>query len=335
VRYGYNGNPSYNTETIAPYSFCRNDKADFFSCEKLGLGSHTVTVTPRNRKGQAITSVTVKFTIVESDVTPPTLVSLKALTPTTVDVSNGSKNITMELTFWDDSSGFMGGVVGYDTPFQFGDFFWTVGDIQTQTPKPGLAAGGLVTYVINMRIRRYQRPGTFPLNVFFNDYAFNFNFYDGEQLAELRFPSNITIINTNVDTMPPKVINFTAVSSLTIPSSNTTFPFVEFDVVVQDDLSGIDYGWVRSKPANYSGDFYPSYGEFGKGPTFSNSLNHDVPESPAGVPIKYRAKLEFDTELPPGAYFLELTVFDGIRNRFNLNSTELKRLGFPSVVTLV
>jgi hypothetical protein len=334
VRYGYNGNPSYRTETTAPYAFCGNNKTDFFSCDKLGVGNHSVTVTPRNRKGQAGTSVTVTFTVVETDETKPILVSFKALSPTTVNVTNGvSVNITMEVTFFDESSGFSSGLLAYPDTFPFyDDFPFTFGDVFDFTPTPSLTASGIVKFVVTMRIRPFQRPGTYPLSVEAYDNMFNGVFYNEKRLASLGFPSNITIINSVVDNTLPTVLNFTALTPLKVNTSNVSYPFVDFEVVVKDDLSGVDYGWVRARNVKFPFVWFPCYGEFGKVPSF-NTFNHDI--FPAGVPVKFRVRLECDTFLPPDDYFVQLYVGDGVRNFLGLNSTDLSKLGFPSIVTLV
>jgi hypothetical protein len=336
VQYGYNGNPSYNTETTAPYSFCRNDKSDFFSCEKLGFGTHTVTVTPRNRKGQAGTSVTVTFTIVETDVVPPVLIRLKALSPTTVNITNGPAVITMEATFFDESSGFSSALIGYPSravrsPFPFyDDFDFGIGNIYDPTQNPSLTASGTVTFVVKMLIRPFQPPRTYPLNLDAYDNMFNGANYNTKRLASLGFPSNITIINSIVDTTVPTVVNFTALSPMKVNASNDTFPFVDFEVVFKDDLSGIDYGWVRARNPLSDDFWYPCYGEFGRDP-----FNYSVPVFPAGAPVKFRVRLECDVFLPPGDYLVLLAVGDGARNFLSANSTYLNKLGFPSVVTLV
>jgi hypothetical protein len=87
-----------------------------------------VTVTPRNRKGQAGTSVTVTFTVVKTDATEPVVVSFKALSPTTVNVTKGPVNITFELKVFDESSGFNSGLIAYPfTDPYIDDFFYPIG----------------------------------------------------------------------------------------------------------------------------------------------------------------------------------------------------------------
>jgi hypothetical protein len=72
VRFGYNNITSFRTENVAPFAFCGNDKSNFFQCNNLGPGTHTVTATPRNSQGQSGRSATVKFTIVAATPMPPT-----------------------------------------------------------------------------------------------------------------------------------------------------------------------------------------------------------------------------------------------------------------------
>jgi hypothetical protein len=79
VQFGHNNVTRFNVEDTAAYAMCRNDKLDYFQCNVLAYGTHTVTVTPFSRPGareSPCSSVTVTFTIVsptsyqESDIAP-------------------------------------------------------------------------------------------------------------------------------------------------------------------------------------------------------------------------------------------------------------------------
>jgi trimeric autotransporter adhesin len=66
VVYGYNGT-KYLLEVMKPYAFCGNDRTNFFSCDKLKCGTHTVTATPYALgagQGPAGTPLTVTFSVV-------------------------------------------------------------------------------------------------------------------------------------------------------------------------------------------------------------------------------------------------------------------------------
>jgi hypothetical protein len=59
-------NAKYRTDGVAPYAFCGNDRSNFFSCDKLGCGTHTVTAVPYSGdagQGEAGKAYTVTFSI--------------------------------------------------------------------------------------------------------------------------------------------------------------------------------------------------------------------------------------------------------------------------------
>jgi hypothetical protein len=113
------------------------------------------------------------------------------------------------------------------------------------------------------------------------------------------------------------------VTPLKVKASNDTAPFVDFELVVKDDLSGIDSGYVRAGNKKFDPLFYPCVGSFGK-----DSSDQVTPEFPAGIPLKFRIRMECDTFLPPIDYFMELFVSDGALNFLNLNSTDLGKRRF-------
>jgi hypothetical protein len=63
VKFGYNGNATFRTETSAAYAFCGNSGNNFFSCLELGYGTHKVTATPTSGK-QLGQTVSITFTII-------------------------------------------------------------------------------------------------------------------------------------------------------------------------------------------------------------------------------------------------------------------------------
>jgi hypothetical protein len=75
VIYFYNGAKS-RTEAKAPYAFCGNDGTNFFSCDKLGCGNHTVSAIPYSgdrAQGEAGGAYTVTFSIVCPPPVPPSV----------------------------------------------------------------------------------------------------------------------------------------------------------------------------------------------------------------------------------------------------------------------
>jgi hypothetical protein len=342
VRFGYNGNPSYRTEMIAPYAFCGNDKADFFSCDKLGLGTHTITVTPRDRKtGQSSGRRSLTFTIVESDVTPPKLLKLVALTPTTVNVTAKDATIVLQATVQDDASGWDYDGYGVRRGLGFLSDLYYLYDPNSSPviPRPSIGTqnNDIITHNVTMRIRKFIAPGVFPLFFSVSDKMLNVEFNDAASLKAKGFVYNITVINSIVDTTKPSVLAFAATSPLTVDAT-TKSATVNFTVTVQDDLSGIDFGTMEATFSNDT-EYFSSYIEFGKGgtnlPAGSGILNNG-PELPAGVPHTFKVSLPIEKgSMPPGQYDLELRVSDGAKNWTSLDATKLAALGYPSKITVV
>lgn len=323
VVYGYNNTLNVNTENAAPFAFCRNDKADFFSCQRLGLGTHTITVTPyakSNARGTPGTPYTLTFTVVDRDRTLPTLINFVATSPTTVDVSTGSATVDFQVTIQDDISGLTNGVLGVDGEgfnfFPFGDF--------GQNANP--TVGEPVTFDVTMTIKRYTPPGQLPLQVNFGDTEFNIAFNSASALAALGFISSVTVINTGLsDTTPPQLLSFTANGPLTVnPSAQDVA--IDFQLTVQDDISGINYGGIY-------GESY--FQEFGKENPEGCFLFNNGPELPSGIPHSFPVSVVIPQGTAPGELGIEFFIYDGIGNTLSLSSTELNALGLPSKVTVV
>jgi hypothetical protein len=342
VRYGYNGNPSYRTEYTAPFAFCGNDKSNFYSCDQLGLRTHTVTVTPRNRNGKSGRSFSLTFTIVETDSVPPVLLNFRALTPTTVNVTSQEATVVFQVVGQDDASGLEGGIIGFDTgrPGGFQAFNYLYGDPPT-SPFPFASIGpknnDIRVFNVTMRIRKYIPAGTFPLFANVADFMINVGYNEADVLQARGLVSNITIINSIVDTTKPSILAFAATSPLTV-NATVQRALVNFTVTVQDDLSGIDFGYlIAFSPET---DTFVEFGKFGVGiPAdpygFSGFVNNG-PELPAGVPHTFQVSLLFEPEVTPaGQYKLQLAIFDGARLFTLYNSTMLAALGLPSVISVV
>lgn len=68
VQFGYERNSNYRTENVAPFAFCGNSNVNFFVCDILKNGQHTVTATPflyQSAKGPAGKVLRITFTIVD------------------------------------------------------------------------------------------------------------------------------------------------------------------------------------------------------------------------------------------------------------------------------
>lgn len=353
VRFGHNDDVNHRTDTSAPYTICAAPSVnDFAKCGRLGLGTHIVVATPRDRNGQPTgPSMGLTFSIVKKDEKPPKLINVQALTPTTVDVSNGQAFVDLELTFQDDASGVEGGLIQYGNSsvadenfaFTFGNVFLDNATSFVPDPSPtvNVRNNDPVTYVVRMRVRQFQTPGVYPLSLLFSDRVQNFDGeFTSDELAAAGFPSSITIVNSNaVDTTPMQLLNLTALTPLTMDVTDPQ-SFVEFEIVVQDDLSGIDRGVMRDLRKGQAPAMTSFFGKGGPNFIGWDLFNHDDPELPAGLPQTIRFNLTWEWDGGSAApkarkYPLYLALFDGVRNFVKFNSTELKARGFPSFITAV
>jgi hypothetical protein len=90
VKFGHNGNDGYRVENNALFAFCGNKGPVFNACSDLGLGQHTVTVSTfavTAAAGQALSSITVTFTIVNGANGGPAPVSGPVPIPTSAPIA--------------------------------------------------------------------------------------------------------------------------------------------------------------------------------------------------------------------------------------------------------
>jgi hypothetical protein len=67
VLFGYNVIPRYRVEHIEPFAFCSNIRTRYRKCDKLGVGTHTITATPFSGQaalGQSGTPLSLTFHVV-------------------------------------------------------------------------------------------------------------------------------------------------------------------------------------------------------------------------------------------------------------------------------
>jgi hypothetical protein len=71
MKFGYNENSLVHRETGPTYAFCGHEGSDYYTCDVLGIGEHTITVTPyseRSWSGVEGTEVKISFTIVSGTI---------------------------------------------------------------------------------------------------------------------------------------------------------------------------------------------------------------------------------------------------------------------------
>jgi hypothetical protein len=112
VKFGYNEQSRFHVANGPIFAFCGYSGTNFYRCEVLDLGEHTITVTPYSEKGlsgEVGAPVKITFTIInESDPdTPtksPTKLSMNCIIP---KVRRRSRIITINLRYTDKNKPFM------------------------------------------------------------------------------------------------------------------------------------------------------------------------------------------------------------------------------------
>jgi hypothetical protein len=289
--------------------------------------------------------VTIKFTIVESDVTPRKLLNMVALTPTTVNVTAKDAIIVLQATVQDDASGMDWSLFGIQrgTGWFLNDliFLYSFDPKEPLFPEPSIGVNNndVITFNVTMRIRRYLPPGIYPLFCHIVDQMLNQFFIAGPDLMNKGFVSNFTLINSIVDTTEPKsLLDLKATSPLTV-NATAKNAMINFTITVQDDLSGIDFGGIQVVKYNATTDeYFVTSIEFGKGgtnlPDGSGFINNG-PELPAGVPHTFKVSVPITREkMPPGIYKIYVLVIDGAKNIGEFGQVKLPARGFPSNATI-
>jgi hypothetical protein len=352
VQFGLNGQTG-RTDNFSPYSFYGNRGTDYNSWTPP-VGRHTITATAFSAQGAQGTqwsSISVSFTIKNqapvptapapkaTPVKPPTLkpasapTSAPLVSPTSlapaplgpdttkpkllklvvfnpiVDVSNGPAKAVFQLTAQDDRSGLDRGLlsVGSNT------WFFSASD---EYYPPTNTGSDVVVFNLTITFPPLIRNGTYVLAVLLRDPFYNSLDLYYPTLAELGFPNSIEVIDTNEDRSPPKVLEFTALSSTTIDVSKGPAS-VTFKVVAQDLQFGVKYVDIFA----FSGD------------RRLEALGWlDIP---VVGQHEFTIVLEFPAFSNPANYSLQLDVADADFNVDKINATRLAGLGFPSVVSVV
>jgi hypothetical protein len=161
------------------------------------------------------------------DFKPPFLVSVKALSSTTVDVSAGPRTVAIQVTVQDNISGFQYEEVWLLDPI-------TNVNITSSAFAPAAPRAGVpLTFNVTVRVPRYVAPQVYIFQFYLRDVASNADFpidFGGATY----FP--IQVINSIVDVTPPTLLNFTVPPRTVDPVSGASS--VTFTLVVRDDLSG-------------------------------------------------------------------------------------------------
>ena len=250
------------------------------------------------------------------DITPPELLSLTALSPLTIDTSESDQSVSLQVEFQDDLSGIE---YAYVSAYFEDESGWNSAG-EWCYMEGGPVAGVPVSCDVELVFEQNFRNGNYSLSVILYDAVDNSGSYDAEDLEALGFPSYVTVENGNPDITPPELLSLTALSPLTIDTSESD-QSVSLQVEFQDDLSGIEYAYVSAYFEDESG--WNSAGEWcymEGGPV-------------AGVPVSCDVELVFEQYFRDGNYSLSVILYDAVDNSGSYDAEDLEALGFPSYVT--
>jgi hypothetical protein len=175
------------------------------------------------------------------DTLPPKLLSLVALTPTTVNASSALRSVKYEVAVQDVLSGIKEVYLSASSS----DGFSSIYDPNffsgyQENPITGLPA----KFNISLEAKQSTRPGKYLLRLELSDAAGNYITFTAEQLAAKNVTSTIEVINPEYDGYPPELKDLVLLSSSKVNVSLTSAK-IELQLLVQDDGSGFKYGTVE------------------------------------------------------------------------------------------
>jgi Bacterial Ig-like domain len=229
------------------------------------------------------------------DITPPKLISFKAITPTTVNVSTGPASAVFELIVLDDLSGLRS------------TRLTLIGEAETTFfDYENVAFGRNKSVMFNISLDFFQttRPETYELEVSLVDETNNFITFRPDDLLRLGFPNSLRIVNANKDFEPPDLIDVVALSSTTV---NVTLERAEIEIAVTVKDGGSGFGRGTASLVDRESFYNISTTDFSSVPI-------------ANVPLTFNLTLSIPRYIASGPYDLSLYLVDAVSNEdFPLN----------------
>jgi Bacterial Ig-like domain len=230
------------------------------------------------------------------DITPPKLISFKAITPTTVNVSTGPASAVFELKVLDDLSGLRSTRLTL-----IGEAETTYIDVEAATLD---GRNKSTTFNISLDFFQTTRPETYELEVSLVDETNNFIAFRPDDLLRLGFPNSLRIVNENKDFEPPDLIDVVALSSTTV---NVTVERAEIEIAVTVKDGGSGFGRGTASLVDRESFYNISTTDFSSGPI-------------ANVPLTFNLTLSIPRYIASGPYDLSLYLVDAVSNQdFPLN----------------
>jgi hypothetical protein len=291
------------------------------------------------------------------DVSPPKLLSLVARTPTTVNASSAVRSVKYEVVVQDDLSGTRDVYLSaYSSPPDGeSSIFDPIYSGYQETP----IAGQLAKFNVSLEVKQSTKPGKYLLNLYLSDAAGNSVSLNAEKLAAMNVSTTIVVVNPEYDGLPPQL------KDLVLSSSKVNVSLapakIDLQILVQDDSSGFKYGTVELYTPDIQssdrGEVAPAQTAFASGVVRRKSERNsrtgkerDLSEESfayeflvsnatftaskkvAGKAMAYNVSLTIPKFVLPGAYFINVNLFDFAENSDYFDSRALSSLSFPSKI---
>jgi hypothetical protein len=258
-------------------------------------------------------NIVIAVTNSQVDADPPKLVQLKALTTggsAAVNVTDADVEVQYEIVVRDDKSGYVKGAVCMLYPLGL----TSCDEFASPVPSPGAAQTATVKFLV----KRFLAPGLYPLALEIADGYNNQAYFNSTALASLSFPSVINVVNLVVDTTPPELVTFAAVSSATVTVTKAVrVSTLEVKVVVSDSQSGFAQGRLILRNA-------------ANAIVQTVTLAQDDPLP--GQPVTFYEYFKFDQKAKTGTYQVQVELLDGNGNLATISTAILASRGFLNTI---
>ena len=274
--------------------------------------------------------------ISDPDTAPPQLTGFE-LNPRSIDVSTGSKPVTISLGLIDIPA-------GVDFEWRSGPNTSSSGFVMQLVSPSGAQVHRLTnhdftiadgtnqngTWRANLTVPQYSEGGTWKVeNLRFEDFVSNTTVLKSAEIEKLGFSPNLNALSQPSDISPPDLLSFDflpAVISSSIGSSQVTVT-----MRVADDLSGVDFS-----PSNPGRGISIFHGVRFRSPSGAqNQALHSSSQTTlvSGTPLNgvWEGTVTFPRSSEAGVWKVETVVLkDATKNFISWDSFDLEAKGFPT-----
>lgn len=193
------------------------------------------------------------------DLEPPVLHNL-SFSPSTIDVTGGSQQLTLTAEVTDDLSGLQYGSVGFQGPVYY---HYISSSFYTPTCPP--ENPDCNTYEITLTFPENIESGTWQLSsVYLRDNVTNSSSYSTSDLQNMGIATELEVIS-NPDVTGPTLEDFSLDPQTTTVDVSSGSAEVLFNFAVSDDISGFNSGNISCYSPYFSYDGYDYYNHYASG----------------------------------------------------------------------